>query len=622
MTVMTPEERALASFEWLRMNPDFEQKPASIDEFLGPLYLNIESKVRPAIRKELSELFGDQVSGSRISKKKLGMFTGAIGIGKTTIASIILPYMVHWVLCLKNPQDFYDLLPGSRIAFMMMSTSEKQAKNVLFGDIFARIKNSPWFIENYTYDPTYTTIIKFPKDIWILPGDSAETTFEGYNILGGILDEADSHKVTEKQDYAELGYNTIFSRMSSRFQDRGFVMVIGQMKKATGFAARKYEEMKKDPEAHVIRLTIWESFGWEKYLKPDGRRDSFWYDMKRRETVPSEVVGLLADASTLMEVPSVYRKDFVNNPEKALKDLAGIPPAVGNPFISLTYKITECVEKWQERYDAIGSPVSESCTTPTLAKWFRALDTRKRALHIDVAYSGDGDALGLAMGHVESIETIDGEDKPYIVFDLLYRIKAASGNEIFLADIRRLVYQLKDDLGFRLGKVTMDGFQSTDSLQQFRKRRIRADYLSVDRSTLPYEDLREAIYDGRVEFPPYVTQFDRSGSRSGEIAIKELMELIDNGKKVDHPEGGSKDVADCMAGVVSSLMGDRSYRQGVRSIGSSAEQSSDGTGQNAYAFGGISFSGDMASRALGRNASLPQAPIPGQPMPPLTGGYR
>lgn len=616
MIIQTPEQRALESFEWLKRHPDFEQKPASILEFLGPLYLNIEDKVRPAIKEELVELFGEEVSGERIAKKMRGMFTGAIGIGKTTIASIVLPYMVHYVLCLKDPQDFYNLLPGSRIAFMMMSTSEKQAKNVLFGDIFARIRNSPWFTENYTYDPTYTTIIKFPKDIWILPGDSAETTFEGYNILGGILDEADSHKVTEKQDYAELGYNTIFSRMSSRFQDRGFVMVIGQMKKATGFAARKYEEMKSDPDAHVIRLTIWESFGWDKYLKPDGRRDSFYYDKNRREIVPADVVGLLKDSSTIIEVPTVYRRDFENNPEKALKDLAGIPPAVGHPFISLTHKITECVDKWQERYEFIGSPVDQSCTNPQLASWFRALDTRKRALHIDVAYSEHGDALGLAMGHVESLEEIDGEEKPYIVFDLLYRIKAPAGSEIFLSDIRRLVYHIKDDLNFRIGKVTMDGFQSTDSLQQFRKRRIRADYLSVDRSTLPYEDLREAIYDGRVEFPPYFTQYDRSGTRSGEIAVKELMELIDNGKKVDHPEGGSKDVADCMAGVVTSLMGDRSYRRGVRSFMPGLPGAENQTTTSPYSIDGMRISDDLAARALGRDASLPQAPVPGEFIPP------
>ena len=117
----------------------------------------------------------------------------------TTIASIVLPYLAHWVLCLRNPQDFFNLLPGSRIAFMQMSTSGQQAKEVVFGDIKARIENAPWF-KNHPYDPKFKNQLRFKGDIWILPGDSGETTFEGYNICGGILDEADSHLVTEHKD--------------------------------------------------------------------------------------------------------------------------------------------------------------------------------------------------------------------------------------------------------------------------------------------------------------------------------------------------------------------------------------------------------------------------------------
>lgn len=142
----------------------------------------------------------------------------------TTMASVILPYMVHWVLCLKSPQEFFDLLPGSRIAFMMMSTSEDQAKETVFGDVKARIQYSPWFRDNFPYDPDFKNQIRFDKDIWILPGSSMETSFEGYNILGGILDETDSHKVTQNKDYGEDGWNTINGRIDSRFQDRGFLL--------------------------------------------------------------------------------------------------------------------------------------------------------------------------------------------------------------------------------------------------------------------------------------------------------------------------------------------------------------------------------------------------------------
>jgi hypothetical protein len=573
MTAFDPV-RAARELQWLKDHPDFDQMPASIVEFLGEDYLNIEKGVRPGVRQELIELFGEEVNGDRIAKVRWAMFTGAIGIGKTTMASIILPYMVHWTLCLKNPQEFYELLPGSRIAFMQMSTSEDQAKEVVFGDIKARIEYSPWFQRNATFDPNFKNQLRFPKDVWVLPGNSAETTFEGYNILGGILDEADSHKVTKERDYAEAGWNTINSRIDSRFGDRGFLLTVGQMKKASGFAAKKYKELKSDTEnAHTVRMTIWESLGWHKFLNPDGSHNSFWYDTKRKEIVPTGAATLLSGGSTsLMEIPNLYRKNFETKPEQALRDLAGIPPAAGDPFISLTYKIDEAVERWSERYDSLGSPVTVDPVRPLFEDWFKAKDSLKRAIHIDTAYSAKGDALGMAMGHVAEVVEYDGELKPYIVFDFLLRMKAPPGNEILLQDVRRIVYDLRDGLGFKIACVSMDGFQSTETKQQLRKRKFRTEYISVDRSKLPYEDLRDALYEDRIEFPPYITYLYKGDDDKLQIAVKELSELEEDDRKVDHPESGSKDVADAMAGVVYRLMGDRSYRRNVHSLDEARER--------------------------------------------------
>lgn len=550
---------------FLKKYPEFEQRPASIEEFLGEGYLNIYDRIRPGIRESLIDIFGSESNGERISLFRWGMYTGGIGIGKTTVGSIILPYMCHWVLCLKDPQGYFELLPGSRIAFMEMSTSAKQVIDVSFGDIFARVKHADWFVNNYPYDPKFTKVIKFAKDIWIIPGDSTETSFEGYNILGGILDEADSHKQTIEKDYADIGFDTINSRIDSRFGNRGFLLVIGQMKKANGFAARKFDEFQSEPNAYTKRMSIWESLGWNKFIKDNGERDSFWYDTRRKMIVPF-IAAQLVDNKLLIEIPNVYKKNFETNPEKALRDLAGIPPATEDPFISLTDRIYTCVEKWDERYNNIGSPVTDSATRPKLQDWFRCHDALKRAVHIDLAVSGDGDALGFAMGHVESVKDIDGELKPYIIFDMLYRVKAAAGQEIMIQDIRHLIYNLRDDRKFKIKTVTMDGFQSTDTLQQLRRRRFHADYLSVDRNKNPYEDLREAIYEGRIEFPPYYTYLHAGADRKISIAIRELEQLTDTGKKIDHPSDGSKDVTDAMAGVVFTLMGDRTYSRSARPI--------------------------------------------------------
>jgi hypothetical protein len=585
-------------------NPHFEERPANIIEFLGSGYLEVEDRIRPGIKDSLVHIFGEETSPRRIAVVQRAMVTGGIGIGKTTFSSIAIPYMAHWVLCLRDPQAFFKLLSGSRIAFMQMSTSEEQAKQVVFGDISARIKNSPWFFNNYPHDPTFKTQIRFPKDIWILPGDSAETTFEGYNILGGILDEMDSHKKTKDKDYADTGYDTINARIESRFGTQGLIIAIGQMKKANGFAAKKYKEFRKDPQAHVTRMSIWESFGWDNFLNEDGTRDSFWYDTRRKEIIPTGVAGLVKN-DNLIEIPNTYIASFRNNPEKALRDLAGIPPSTEDPFISLVSKIDAARDRWIETHGE-ESPVSDSTTRAEFAKWFRGNgDPRKRSVHLDLAYSADGDALGFAMGHVSKLVEREDELKPYITIDCLMRWKAAPGTEIFLADARKVIYELKEERGFKIRQITMDGFQSTEMRQQLQRKKFFVDNVSVDKSTLAYEDLREALYEDRIEFPPYLTYINQGDVERVEILIQELLGLTHDGKKVDHPPDGSKDVADAVAGVTVTLMGDRTYRKGVVSLTAARErrEQQQATGTDGYA---TDVSILPASRELGLKAPIPE----------------
>jgi hypothetical protein len=603
---MTDLAKLAEELAWLKANPAFEERPASLEEFLGPDYLNIREKIRKRIVVELREIMGSQVSGTRPTAFPEAMITGGIGIGKTTVASVVLPYLAHWVLCLKDPQDFYDLLPGSRIAFMQMSTSEKQALEVVFGDIKARIKHSPWF-QKHPYDPSFKNQLRFEKDIWIIPGDSSDLTFEGYNILGGIIDEADSHKVTQTKDYAEDGYNAISNRITSRFQDKGFLLVIGQMKMSGGFASRKYEEFKAKPDAYAVRLAIWDSMGdeFEGYEKDkDGKTIKFAYDTKRKQIVPDGVVDLVGMIDQVLWIPILYKRQFVNNPEKALRDLAGMPPAVNDPFISLVSKIDAARDRWILRYPGFKSPITPD---GRLEPWFKAHETIKRTLHIDLAYSGDGDALGMAMGHVPQMVDINGERKPYIVIDLLLRMKALPGGEIFLGDVRNWVYMLRDQLKFKIDVVTMDGFESTDTMQQLQRKRFHADYVSVDKQILPYHDLREALYEDRIDFPPYICDVHmESGTQPVEILVKELTELMDTGRKIDHPLNGSKDVADAVAGVTFTLMGDRRYHRNTGSL----ETSHASQGSQRPAMAGVShpaFRGDFGA----------SAPLP----PNLTGSY-
>lgn len=579
--------------QWLLDHPDFAERPASIREFVGADYLNLEGNIRPGIMAALVEVFGPQVNSDTISLKRKAVFSGAIGVGKSTYASIALAYMVHWTYCLRDPQKFFGLMPGSRIAFMMMSTSERQAKEVLFGDVKARVEHSPWFQQFCQYDRSIKNQFRFEKDLWIVPGGSEETRFEGYNVLCAVIDEGDSHKQTDRKDYAEEGFNTLYSRIDSRFPDmvndthRGLIMVIGQMKSATGFMNKIFGEFKDDPNGSSFRLTIWEAFGWHRYTENPadataGRetapRKSFVYDVQRKKVLSiadarEKGVDYSGTDTGYIEVPTTYLTAFRRNPVKALRDLAGIPPQSTDPFIALPERIERCQQLWHERCGD-ESPVTDSPTTPQFKPWFKAPDRMKRVAHVDIATSGDGDAMGIAIAHIPGIVEVDGEEKPLIVFDALMRIHAPSGSEIMLSDMRRILYRLRDDLGFDLKMVTFDGFQSTDSIQLLRKSRIATDYVSVDRNKQPYEDLREGIYDERVLFPKYLTALNEVDTDLVNIAYQELSQLTDTGPKIDHPPKGSKDVADAMAGCVSTLMQMPQWRRGAPLIRRSTDAAS------------------------------------------------
>lgn len=824
-----------AEAKWLRDNPHFRERPASIREFMGPDYLDLVDTIRPGILAALVGIFGEEVDPYWTSIKRRAALTGSIGFGKSFAASIILVYFVHWVQCLKEPQEFLGLAKGSRIAFMMMSTSERQAREVLFGDVKARVNNSPWFQRFCKYDPQFRNQLRFPRDIWIVPGGSEETRFEGYNVLCkdeltealtrdgwrrydqlsvgqeiltlnhetgmsewqpigrinvfdspgelvlmegnefsslstdghrwatttrrgtrrwrttatlngedripvsapradlpvvathsdalveavahapdkvptheflssltqaqldlfldvsmeadnrgpglfsqknhamseafafaavlagravsvkpqhqptasggyemlnvrllrknsvnpvaavrqrggafsitrvphegivwcptvenstwlarrkgsvyftgncGVIDEADSHRHTNLKDYAEQGLDTISSRIASRFPDfasgkhRGLIVVIGQMKSATGFMHRIYTEWVDDPDASTTRMMLWESLGWHKFTENPadaaaGRetapRKSFVYDVDRKRILPTaEARTLGIDFATpdsgYIEVPTMYLSEFRRDPVKALRDLAGIPPEAADPFISLPDRILRCQDHWHARLGE-DPRCGDEPTWPQL-RLPVARDAIKRVIHLDLAVSGQGDALGLAMGHIAGIVDVDGEEKPLIVFDLLMRIHAPSGGEIILGDVRRVIYRITRELRYPVKLVTADGFSSIDTLQQLRKQHINADYLSVDKTKQPYEDLREAIYDERVLFPRYMSRIREGDTDPVNIAYRELSQLSDTGMKIDHPESGqgSKDVSDAMAGVVHVLMSQIQYRRGA-----------------------------------------------------------
>jgi hypothetical protein len=131
---------------------------------------------------------------------------------------------------------------------------------------------------------------------------------------------------------------------------------------------------------------------------------------------------------------------------------------------------------------------------------------------------------------------------PRIVFDLVLEVRPPRGDEIKFEDIRKLFFKLRE-LGMNLKWITYDSFQSTDSLQLLRRNGFVTGQLSVDKTAIPYDVMKTAFYDGRIEAPEH------------EKALQEIIRLERDPKTglIDHARRFSKDCADAMAGVVYGL---------------------------------------------------------------------
>jgi len=124
--------------------------------------------------------------------------------------------------------------------------------------------------------------------------------------------------------------------------------------------------------------------------------------------------------------------------------------------------------------------------------------------------------------------------------DLVLRINPPAGNgEISIPAIRGLLYQLHE-WGMQFGMISADSFGSQESIFTLKNEGYHADSYSVDRENDAYVGLRQAIYAGRLICYHYP------------VLERELAQLEDTGKKIDHPAiaGSSKDVADALAAAV------------------------------------------------------------------------
>ncbi len=533
---------------WLLKHPGFERYPVAFEEFIDAKeYLGAKT-VRKSVRKKMIKIFGDQDyvddNPRKIPKYEEVVDMEGIGGGKTFSASLFILYGLYRVSCLVSPQAYYGKSPLSGMYFMLMSTTEKNAKDVIFSEINARILENKdgYFAKRFRPRDDITTQLIFPKNIFLIPGNSSESFFTGYNIFMAVIDECDDHKKTKEKDYVEEGYHAIKQRITSRFPGLGGLMMIGSPKDIRGFMMRKYEEASTDDKMLGIHLSTWEALDSEEFEGPtfeamDTHGKKHW-------------------------IPIEYKRDFQKNPERFWRDLGAVPSLTIEPFFTLVEQVKSCSIPGLLTWDGTG-------TVPLIED---ASNLKEYIAHVDLGVNSDGnDHCGIAIGHIVGSKVVtefgsSGKaERPVIKIDLVARLSALSDSEIQISDVRKYLLYWRD-FGINYYRIQFDGWQSKDSQQILSNLGISVKQLSVDKDMFAYEALKEAVYDDRIEFGTLDIPMPNAPEVKRDIIIDELLALrrVKN-KKVDHPVSGSKDVADAIAGVVRGLTESRLlHKMGVR----------------------------------------------------------
>lgn len=500
------------------------------------------------------------------------VLAGAIGWGKTFLVPYIIGRILYEVSCLIDPQAAYDQAPGSRLLFPNISITLTQAKNVIFGKMKYALTTSPYFREQFPFEP-YAEYLLFPNNIEL----RAVTTsgILGEDVFAAAMDEVNFMETVEKSkqahgikyDAAQVIYESLARRMESRFIEKGRVpgkiIMMSSTLYPDEFTDRKKKEALTNPLIFVLDYPTWGTRPLDKYMKK-----RFWVSMGLENEPPKLLVDRsIADQYRgkdieVLEIPLDFYPQFKTDIEGSLRDIAGKTKLLVERFITQTDKIYEAADT-QRRH-----PFSlEETTLKDGGKFIRDLlahqipgsdgnlvwrpavsSYTRRFCHIDLARTGN--AAGFCVGHPRGEIQVTRRDEklelytesmPIVYIDVMLRIVAPEGEEINFGNIRSLIYELQG-MGYLFEKVTLDSYQSSDTIQILNNRGIKAEELSLETSLDPYNELKTALYEDRLQMYWYDIVLEEMKYLKREETTSQI--------KVVKLAGRSKDVADCLAGVV------------------------------------------------------------------------
>jgi hypothetical protein len=584
--VKTGKKKYLEPGNYLREKYLFE--PVSPTQWISdPAYFgHVGSNMWPVLKDDFIKIMEAKPRPLRVG------FTGSIGWGKSFLSEAIAGRLLYEVLCLRNPQEFYGLSLSSWISFMNLAITATHARRVFFAGLREMIDGSAWFRTKMRRDMDVQSVLTWPaRKVSFVPGSSNELSALGENLFGGVIEEANFFQVSttsmkiksaseREWDQAKKLHDSMWRRMTSRYARMGrfpgMLILNSSASYPDDFMDRVIQE--NDPTTMIIHHAEWETkpahrFSGKKFFVFPGSQTRA---VKILDT--PEEVERFRKIGEVQEVPIEYESSARRDPEGFVRDVMGINCRSSNRFFTnsdaLAKAFTDTSIPIPFREDFIngmdanflsGSLLYYKMLAPKAPGQKYAIPkihpAAPRFAHIDLGVSNDN--CGLCVCHIGGMEETERlsddpnsvkvvkESVPVIYIDLVLKIIPPLEGEVQIEDVRNVLYDLRDKVGFNFLKITYDQWQSKES-QQTLARRFGEDvvaHLSVAKSADAYIVLKETIYEGRLHcyaYPPLV---------------KELQGLVydPKGNKINHLPNAHDDVSQALAGAVFNAVTNSDY---------------------------------------------------------------
>jgi len=536
----------------LALMSGYEEKVPTIDQFIDdPFYLgkSLGTGLYPIWREAGRIIYPTPYH----SPKQEIILSGAIGLGKSTMAKLIILYDVCRLLSLEDPHKYYELLTSTIISFALINATKGLAGTVLWDDIQSWVEMSPYFKSKVNLSKNRSTF--FIKKIDIVIG-SRGRDFLGQATVGALFSEINDMTVVGDQGKDNL--DTITKRRASRFgatkkEILGHLILDSSNKGNHSFIDTRLEQKKKDniDDAIVFSYSHWEAhkhhtkYTGEKFqvYAGDMNRDPFIITKDSKDLIHA------LDQGRIVEVPIEHLPDFTANIIEALRDLAGVSTFSTFSFLSSTSVINTVFS----RPNIVTKPLivldffdeTQRLENYIDLKTCSFLNKQQRFIHIDLGLKFD--STGIACSYLDGytdtkrFDSLTGTQiinrEPVFVTEWVMEIRALPGQEVAIYKIREFILTAKK-IGYPIHTVSTDGFQSSGLRQDLTLKGIKTELVSVDRNKDPYSHLRNCMLEQRITAP------------NSEKLIKEIRELTENEQKYDHPSTGSKDITDSVCGSI------------------------------------------------------------------------